>query len=80
MATRKMRRKGSKTRGAGATRKATAKPEAFKVPRTAKQLAQAIWTRTQRSPGYWRDVARLIGQMERAHAAKTQPEGLSMTH
>lgn len=78
MATRKTKRKGSKSRGSVAAQGVEPKPEAFKVPRTAKQLAQAIWARTQRSPGYWRDVARLVGQMERAR--ETQPEGLSMAH
>jgi hypothetical protein len=34
----------------------TAKAEAFKVPRTAKQLAAGIQARLKRSPGYWTEL------------------------
>lgn len=38
------------------SRKSTTKREVFKVARTAGQLAEGIWAREQRTPGYWKTV------------------------
>lgn len=57
-------KKAAKTkRTAGKTAKA---PEVFKVPRTVSQMAEGIWAREQRTPGYWRNLQAAMRNYENA--------------
>lgn len=75
--------KKTQRKAAGRTAKA-GEAETFKVPRTAKQLADAIEARMRRSPGYWNDVAAEMAS--RTHpqapirAAQVMPREQAATH
>jgi ppGpp synthetase/RelA/SpoT-type nucleotidyltranferase len=57
--------KATKTRTAGKTVRAA---EAFKVPRTAKQLAAAIQQRLEQSPNFWAELAHIMADATRPQA------------
>lgn len=70
-------RKGTTKRNAGKA----AKAEAFKVPRTAKQLAAGIQARMKRSPEYWREVvAAMSATQDRAAQVTPRENGAGATH
>jgi hypothetical protein len=68
-AAKKTAKRTTKKRTTGRTEKVT---ETFKVPRSAKQLAEAVWLRMRRSPDYLRQVVAIVSALERAANSTAQ--------